>query len=86
MDGLACLLEIPTWPRCSGQLPLTVWGCLFVGTVLEMEPRPHMFSSALYLNPTCSPLLSSIHRQSLFGGGGCLTVQLQLALEPGVGV
>lgn len=24
MDGLACLLEIPTRPRCSGRLPLTV--------------------------------------------------------------
>lgn len=40
-DCPACLLEIPTRPRISGRMPLSVWGCLFViGTVLEKEPRP----------------------------------------------
>lgn len=41
MDCPACLLEIPTCPRISGQMPLSVWACLFVtGTVLEKEPGP----------------------------------------------
>lgn len=40
MDGLACLLEIPTRLCCSSQLPLRVCDCLFIiGAVLELEPR-----------------------------------------------
>lgn len=57
MDGLACLLEIPTRLCCSSQLPLRVCDCLFIiGAVLELEPKtslrwikPGFYPSPLFI-------------------------------------
>lgn len=64
MDCPACLLEIPTLPCLSGQMPLRAWGCLFVtGTGLEMEPRHCVCWTRALPEPRLSPLLSSRFRQ-----------------------
>lgn len=77
MDGLACLLEIPTRLCCSGQLPLRVWDCLFIiGTVLEMEPR----TSLCYIKPGFYP--SPAPPLSLCVAMACLELRAPLPLPP----